>query len=80
MFFGFGMTVALKARERIRTAQVGLVGLVGDVRSDLNPEGGVHVKGTIWRARSTDGFIPKGKRVRVKGIDGLVLRVEEEPE
>jgi len=80
LFFGFGMTVALKARERIRTAQVGLVGLVGDVRSDLNPEGGVHVKGTIWRARSTDGFIPKGKRVRVKGIDGLVLRVEEEPE
>jgi membrane-bound serine protease (ClpP class) len=80
LFFGFGMTVALKARERIRTTQVGLVGLVGDVRSDLNPEGGVYVKGAIWRARSTDGFIPKGTRVRVKGIDGLILRVEEEPE
>jgi len=79
LFFGFGMTVALKARERVRTAQVGLVGLVGDVRSDLNPEGGVYVKGAIWRARSTDGFIPKGTRVRVKGIEGLILRVEEEP-
>src|SRR5207253_5134136 len=50
LFFGFGMTVALKARERIRTAQVGLVGLVGDVRSDLNPEGGSHGKGTTGRA------------------------------
>ena len=58
----------------------GLVGLVGDARSDLNPEGGVYVKGSIWRARSTDGFIPKGTRVRVKGIDGLILRVEEEPD
>lgn len=80
LFLGFGMTVALKARERVRTAQVGLVGLVGDARSDLNPEGGVYVKGSIWRARSTDGFIPKGTRVRVKGIDGLILRVEEEPD
>jgi len=80
LFFGFGMTVALRARERVRTAQVGLVGLVGDVRSDLNPEGGVYVKGSIWRARSTDGPIPKGARVRVKGIDGLILRVEQEPD
>lgn len=80
LFFGFGMTVALKARERVRTAQVGLVGLVGDARSDLDPEGGVYVKGAIWRARSADGPIPSGTRVRVKGIDGLVLRVEQEPD
>jgi membrane-bound serine protease (ClpP class) len=80
LLFGFGMTVALKARERVRTAQVGLVGLTGEVRSDLNPEGGVYVKGSIWRARSTDGFIPKGARVRVKAIEGLVLRVEPESE
>jgi membrane-bound serine protease (ClpP class) len=78
LFFGFGLTVALRAKERIRTAQVGLVGLVGEVRSDLNPEGGVYVKGTIWRARSVNGPIPKGTRVRVKGIDGLILRVEPE--
>jgi membrane-bound serine protease (ClpP class) len=80
LFFGFGLTVALRAKERVRTAQVGLVGLVGEVRSDLNPEGGVYVKGTIWRARSMDGPIPKGTRVRVKGIDGLILRVEPEAE
>jgi membrane-bound serine protease (ClpP class) len=80
VFFGFGMTVAIRARERVRTAQVGLVGLVGEVRSDLDPEGGVYVKGSLWRARSMDGRIPRGARVRVKGVDGLVLRVEREPE
>jgi membrane-bound serine protease (ClpP class) len=80
LLFGFGFTVALRARERVRTAQVGLVGLVGEVRSDLNPEGGVEVKGALWRARSNNGGIPKGTRVRVRGIDGLILRVEREPE
>jgi membrane-bound serine protease (ClpP class) len=80
LYFGFGMTVALRARERVRTAQVGLVGLIGEVRSDLNPEGGVYVKGSLWRARTMDGPIPKGTRVRIKGIDGLILRVEQEPE
>ena len=59
---------------------MGLVGLVGEVRSDLDPEGGVHVKGALWRARSMNGPIPRGRRVRVRGIDGLVLRVQEEPD
>ena len=80
LFFGFGMTVALKSRERIRSAQVGLIGLVGETRTDLDPEGGVLVKGALWRARSMDGRVAKGTRVRVKGVDGLILRVEEEPD
>jgi membrane-bound serine protease (ClpP class) len=79
LLFGFGFTVALQARERIRSQQVGLVGLTGEARSDLDPEGGVVVKGTVWRARAADGPIPRGARVRVRGIDGLVLRVEPEP-
>ncbi len=80
LLFGFGFTVALQARERVRSAQVGLVGLVGEARSDINPEGGVEVKGALWRARSGNGSIPRGTRVRVRGIDGLILRVEPEPE
>jgi membrane-bound serine protease (ClpP class) len=80
LLFGFGMTVALRARERVRSAQIGLVGLVGEARTDLDPEGGVFVKGTLWRARSMDGPIASGRRVRIRGIDGLILRVEEESE
>jgi membrane-bound serine protease (ClpP class) len=79
LLFGFGFTVAIQARERIRSQQVGLVGLTGEVRSDLNPEGGVVVKGTVWRARTMDGPITKGTKVRVRRIDGLVLQVEPEP-
>jgi membrane-bound serine protease (ClpP class) len=79
LLFGFGFTVAMRARQRVHSAQVGLVGLVGEVRSDLNPEGGVEVKGALWRARSNNGGIPKGTKVRVRGIDGLILRVEREP-
>jgi membrane-bound serine protease (ClpP class) len=78
--FGFGFTVAIQARERIRSQQVGLVGLTGEVRSDLDPEGGVVVKGAVWRARSMNGPIAKGTKVRVRGIDGLVLTVEPEPD
>jgi len=80
LFFGFAMTVALRSRERIHSAQVGLVGLVGEARSDLDPEGGVLVKGSLWRARTMDGDIPRGARVRVRSIDGLILRVEPEPD
>jgi membrane-bound serine protease (ClpP class) len=80
LFFGFALTVALRARERVRSSQVGLVGLVGEARGNLDPEGAVFVKGTMWRAKSMDGPIPKGARIRVRGIDGLILRVEEDPE
>lgn len=78
LFFGFALTVALKARERIKTSQVGLVGLLGEARADLDPEGAVFVKGNLWRARSMNGPIAKGRRVRIRGMDGLILRVEEE--
>jgi membrane-bound serine protease (ClpP class) len=60
--------------------QTALVGLVGETKGELRPEGPVHVKGTLWRARSVDGPIPAGTRVRVRGVDGLMLRVQPEVE
>ena len=79
LFWGFALTVAIQTRERLTSTQRGLVGLVGEARGELNPEGSVHVKGTVWRGRSADGPIPAGTRVRVRGVDGLVLRVSPEP-
>jgi membrane-bound serine protease (ClpP class) len=78
LFWGFALTVAIQTRERLTSTQRGLVGLVGETRGELNPEGSVHVKGTLWRGRSADGPIPAGTRVRVRGVDGLVLRVSPE--
>jgi membrane-bound serine protease (ClpP class) len=80
LYWGFGLTVAVQSRERITSTQTGLVGLVGETRGELKPEGPVYVKGALWRGRSANGPIPSGTRVRVRGVDGLILRVEPEPE
>ncbi|MGH2528874.1 MAG: NfeD family protein [Actinomycetota bacterium] len=79
LYYGFALTVALQSRERITSTQRGLVGLVGETRGELRPEGPVYAKGTLWRGRSSDGPIPAGTRVRIRGVDGLILRVEPEP-
>ncbi len=78
LYWGFALTVAQRARERITSTQRGLVGLVGEARGLLSPEGPVFVKGTLWRGRAMDGPIPPGTRVRVRGVEGLILRVEPE--
>ena len=79
LYYGFLLTVAMQSRDRITSTQRGLVGLVGETRGELKPEGPVFVKGTLWRGRSGDGPIPAGTRVRVRAVDGLVLRVEPDP-
>jgi membrane-bound serine protease (ClpP class) len=80
LYWGFGLTVAVQARERISSTQKGLVGLVGETRGELKPEGPVYVKGTLWRGRSADGPIAANTRVRVRAVDGLILRVQPEPQ
>jgi membrane-bound serine protease (ClpP class) len=79
LYYGFVLTVATQSRERLTSTQRGLVGLVGETRGELKPEGPVFVKGAMWRGRSGDGPIPAGTRVRVRAVDGLVLRVEPDP-
>lgn len=80
LYYGFALTVAIQSRDRISTQQRGLIGLVGEARNDLNPVGGVFVKGTMWRGRAIEGEIPQGAKVRVRGVDGLVLKVEPAPD
>jgi membrane-bound serine protease (ClpP class) len=79
LYYGFALTVALQSRDRIVTTQRGLIGLVGEAKGRLAPDGPVEVKGATWRGRSTGPPIDPGARVRVRGVDGLVLRVEAEP-
>lgn len=80
LYYGFGLTVALQSRDRIVNTQRGLIGLVGEARGRLAPEGPVYVKGTTWRGRTAGAEIAQGARIRVRGVDGLVLRVEAEPD
>jgi membrane-bound serine protease (ClpP class) len=80
LYYAFGLTVALQSRDRIASTQRGLIGLTGEARGRLAPDGPVYVKGSLWRGRATGDPIASGQRVRVRGLDGLVLRVEAEPE
>lgn len=79
LFYGFGLTVAIQSRDRILSTQRGLIGLVGEARGRLAPDGPVFVKGALWRGRSLGEPITSGTRVRVRGVDGLILKVEAEP-
>jgi membrane-bound serine protease (ClpP class) len=70
-------------RTRPQTGEEELVGDVAVVRQALDPAGYVFVHGELWRARTEDGPIGVGERVRVERVgDGLVLEVAriEEPE
>jgi membrane-bound serine protease (ClpP class) len=80
LYYGFGLTVAMQSRDRIMATQQGLIGLVGEAKGRLAPDGPVVVKGATWRGRALGDPIAAGTRVRVRGVDGLLLRVEEEPD
>jgi membrane-bound serine protease (ClpP class) len=79
LYYGFALTVALQSRDRIVGTQRGLVGLVGEARGRLAPDGPVFVKGALWRGRSLGEPIEPGTPIRVRGVEGLILRVEPEP-
>jgi membrane-bound serine protease (ClpP class) len=78
VFYGFGLTVATQSRDRIVSTQRGLIGLSGEARGRLAPDGPVYVKGALWRGRTLGLPIDAGTRVRVRGVDGMVLKVEAE--
>jgi membrane-bound serine protease (ClpP class) len=74
--FILAVWLAVRAqRGRTVTGREGLVGEVGEARSDLAPDGTVFVHGEIWRAAST-APVSKGQPVRVVSVEGLRLRVE----
>ncbi|HLV95640.1 MAG TPA: nodulation protein NfeD [Candidatus Acidoferrales bacterium] len=65
---------------KVSTGKEELLGEEGDVVEPVGPAGGtgmVFVHGELWRAAAPNGAtIPKGSRVRVKKIEGLLLHVE----
>ncbi|HEX2050826.1 MAG TPA: nodulation protein NfeD [Actinomycetota bacterium] len=84
LFFVSVMTAALRVRlRRPVTGEEAMVGVVGEAKTDIAPEGTVVTKGTLWRARTMETAIAAGERVKVMATEGLVLLVEplhDEPE
>ena len=53
-----------------------LIGARGISRSELDPDGVVHVGGQLWSARLRGGRLEPGQPVRIVARHGLVLEVE----
>jgi membrane-bound serine protease (ClpP class) len=70
--------MAAKARKRpVVSGREELVGAGGEVIEAAGGEVWARVHGETWRVRSAERLAP-GRRVRVTGIDGLVLDVKPE--
>ena len=76
-FFVFAVTMAVRARlKKPTTGTEGLLGEIGVVATSLTPEGKISVHGEFWNAVS-DRPVEKGEKVKVIGIDNLVLKVKK---
>lgn len=75
-FFVTVASLAFRAqRARPQTGADALLGLIGEVRKDLAPEGKVFVYGELWNARA-DEPIRAGEKVRVISVENLKLKVK----
>jgi membrane-bound serine protease (ClpP class) len=78
LFFAVAVSLIVKThKKKPITGAEGMIGLTGEVKEDLSPEGEVFVHGELWRARAKEGEIKRGKKVKVVGVENLILIVEE---
>ncbi|MCS7217161.1 MAG: nodulation protein NfeD [Candidatus Bipolaricaulota bacterium] len=73
--FFFILAKGLRAQRHKPRPLTTLVGLVGEARDDLNPEGWVFVHGELWWARAEEPPIARGEPVEVVAQEGRKLRV-----
>ena len=72
----FLMSIALKARRnKVVTGLQGLLGAIGEARTDIDPEGKVFVLGELWNAHAPTR-VQIGEHVVVRKVEGLELEVE----
>jgi membrane-bound serine protease (ClpP class) len=72
----FTVWFALKARRRpVVSGHEEIIGASGTALSDFEREGWAQVRGETWRVVSA-APLARGQKLRVSGIDGLILRVE----
>ncbi|WP_297474989.1 nodulation protein NfeD [Thermococcus sp.] len=78
LFFLFGAAAVVRAhRRKPEAGKEEMIGEVGKVVEDLDPEGVIKLHGELWKARSRDGSVIRvGERVKVVEVNGLTLTVE----
>lgn len=74
----FVLPLIIRAQKRRASSGVeSLAETVGEAKTDLTPKGIVHVKGEEWYAESLEGTIRAGEKIKIKTVDGLVVKVEK---
>lgn len=64
-------------RKKPVTGSIGMVGTIGIVIENLNPEGLIKTHGEIWKALSLDNkTIRKGSVVKIISVEGLLIHVK----
>jgi len=77
ILFILALSLALKThKKKVSTGREGLIGSVGSAITDIDKEGMVLVHGEYWKAKSNIK-INKGDKIKVIGIDQMVLKVEK---
>lgn len=75
VFLVFVIGAAFKTyRSPIVSGREALVGAIGEMLEDAAVEGMARVQGELWKVRCAQP-LSRGQKVRVTGIDGLVLQV-----
>jgi membrane-bound serine protease (ClpP class) len=74
----FVLPLIIRAQKRRASSGIeSLADAVGETKTDLTPKGIVHVKGEEWYAESLEGTIKAGEKIKIKTVDGLVVKVEK---
>ncbi len=76
----FILTKGLSAQRQKPHPLTTLVGLVGEAKDDLNPEGWILVRGEYWWAKAEDPPVSRGEQVQVVAQEGRRLRVRRLPQ
>ena len=78
-FFAIVIRAVYKVhRKKPVTGNIGMVGTIGIVIKNLNPEGLIRTHGELWKALSLDNkTIRKGSAVKIISLEGLILYVKQ---
>jgi membrane-bound serine protease (ClpP class) len=76
LFFLFAVGMGIKAqKKKVTTGERGIVGEIGEARTDIGDTGSVFVHGEYWNAHS-DEHIPTDSKVEVVAVEGMTLKVK----
>jgi membrane-bound serine protease (ClpP class) len=76
LFFVFAVGMGIKAqKKKVTTGETGIIGEIGEARTDIGGTGSVFVHGEYWNANS-DERIPANSKIQVVAVDGMTLKVK----